>query len=90
MDRILDDRLVTMMYQPITSLLDDSVVGYEALARGPEGSPLATPAARLGAGGWGLGAGHTPQACPPLLRLLLLTDQLRDQRGQRRRYWPTH
>ena len=43
--RIMDGRLVTMMYQPITSLLDDSVVGYEALARGPEGSPLATPAA---------------------------------------------
>jgi EAL domain-containing protein (putative c-di-GMP-specific phosphodiesterase class I) len=45
LDRIMNDRLVTMMYQPITSLLDDSVVGYEALARGPEGSPLATPAA---------------------------------------------
>lgn len=44
LERILSERLVTMMYQPITSLLDDSVVGYEALARGPEGSPLATPA----------------------------------------------
>ena len=32
-----------MMYQPITALLDDLVVGYEALARGPENSPLATP-----------------------------------------------
>lgn len=45
LDRIMSSRLVKMMYQPITSLLDDSVVGYEALARGPEGSPLATPAA---------------------------------------------
>ncbi|MEM7285083.1 MAG: EAL domain-containing protein [Actinomycetota bacterium] len=45
LDRIMQGRLVTMMYQPITSLLDDSVVGYEALARGPEDSPLATPAA---------------------------------------------
>ena len=44
LDRILSDHLVTMMYQPITSLLDDSVVGYEALARGPEDSPLAAPA----------------------------------------------
>ncbi len=44
LERIIDGRLVTMMYQPITSLLDDSVVGYEALARGPEGSPLAAPA----------------------------------------------
>ena len=45
LDRIMQGRLVHMQYQPITSLLDDSVVGYEALARGPEGSPLATPAA---------------------------------------------
>lgn len=45
LDRIMQGSLVTMMYQPITSLLDDSVVGYEALARGPEDSPLATPAA---------------------------------------------
>ncbi len=49
LDRIISKRLVTMMYQPITSLLDDSVVGYEALARGPEGSPLATPAAMFAA-----------------------------------------
>ncbi len=49
LDRILEEHLLTMMYQPITSLLDDSVVGYEALARGPEGSPLATPAAMFAA-----------------------------------------
>jgi EAL domain-containing protein (putative c-di-GMP-specific phosphodiesterase class I) len=49
LDRILSDRLVTMMYQPITSLQDGSVVGYEALARGPEGSPLASPAAMFAA-----------------------------------------
>ena len=45
LDQIISKRLVAMVYQPITSLLDDSVVGYEALARGPETSPLATPAA---------------------------------------------
>jgi EAL domain-containing protein (putative c-di-GMP-specific phosphodiesterase class I) len=42
--RVLAEHLVTMRYQPITSLLDGSVVGYEALARGPEGSSLAAPA----------------------------------------------
>jgi len=45
LDRILSDRLVTMMYQSITSLQDGSAVGYEALARGPEGSRLASPVA---------------------------------------------
>jgi EAL domain-containing protein (putative c-di-GMP-specific phosphodiesterase class I) len=32
-------------YQPIVDIRSLAVVGYEALARGPEGSPLATPAA---------------------------------------------
>lgn len=49
LNRIIEEELVTMMYQPITSLLDNSVVGYEALARGPEDSKLATPAAMFAA-----------------------------------------
>jgi EAL domain-containing protein (putative c-di-GMP-specific phosphodiesterase class I) len=31
---------VKSVYQPIVDLADGSVVGYEALARGPEGTPL--------------------------------------------------
>ncbi len=48
LDRILRDELISMVYQPIVSLLDDSVVGYEALARGPVQSPLSEPAAMFG------------------------------------------
>ena len=36
-------------YQPIVDIRSLAVVGYEALARGPEGSPLATPAELFGA-----------------------------------------
>jgi EAL domain-containing protein (putative c-di-GMP-specific phosphodiesterase class I) len=49
LDRILRNQLISMVYQPIVSLLDDSVVGYEALARGPVQSPLNEPAAMFGA-----------------------------------------
>lgn len=48
LDRILRNDLISMVYQPIVSLLDDSVVGYEALARGPVQSPLGEPAAMFG------------------------------------------
>jgi EAL domain-containing protein (putative c-di-GMP-specific phosphodiesterase class I) len=48
LDRILRDELISMVYQPIVSLLDDSVVGYEALARGPVQSALSEPAAMFG------------------------------------------
>lgn len=48
LERILADELLTMVYQPIVSLLDDSVVGYEALARGPVDSTLSEPAAMFG------------------------------------------
>ena len=40
LDRIVEEHLRTMLSQPIAWLLDDSVGGYEALARGPDGSPL--------------------------------------------------
>jgi EAL domain-containing protein (putative c-di-GMP-specific phosphodiesterase class I) len=41
--RILDEGLVRSVYQPIVDLDTGFVVGYEALARGPVGSPLERP-----------------------------------------------
>ena len=44
LDRILaTPGAVTAVYQPIVELASGEVVGYEALARGPEGSPLHRP-----------------------------------------------
>ncbi|MFY9487374.1 MAG: EAL domain-containing protein [Solirubrobacterales bacterium] len=43
LDRILRDRLITSLYQPIIDLASRDTVGYEALARGPKGSPLEFP-----------------------------------------------
>jgi diguanylate cyclase (GGDEF)-like protein/PAS domain S-box-containing protein len=43
LDRILAARLMAAVYQPIVDLVTGEVVGYEALARGPEGSPLHRP-----------------------------------------------
>lgn len=40
---ILKERLVVPHYQPIVSLSDGAVFGYEALTRGPEGSALRSP-----------------------------------------------
>jgi EAL domain-containing protein (putative c-di-GMP-specific phosphodiesterase class I) len=47
--RILDERSVQAVFQPVIDLDDRHVVGYEALARGPEGSSLESPAALFGA-----------------------------------------
>jgi diguanylate cyclase (GGDEF)-like protein/PAS domain S-box-containing protein len=41
--RVLGEGAVTAVFQPIVELADGEVVGYEALARGPEGSPLHRP-----------------------------------------------
>lgn len=41
--RILDKGLITPFYQPIYQLDVNSVLGYEALSRGPEQSPLRMP-----------------------------------------------
>ncbi len=45
LDRVLQEGQISCVYQPIVSLLDYSVLGYELLARGPEKSPLHTPEA---------------------------------------------
>jgi EAL domain-containing protein (putative c-di-GMP-specific phosphodiesterase class I) len=41
--RILDAGLVRSVYQPIVDIDTEDVVGYEALARGPQGSTLERP-----------------------------------------------
>ncbi|HEY0276659.1 MAG TPA: EAL domain-containing protein [Solirubrobacterales bacterium] len=42
---LLQSGTLRALYQPIVDLVDGRVVGYEALARGPVGSPLEMPAA---------------------------------------------
>ena len=46
---ILLGQLVVPVFQPIVHMPTSAVVGYEALARGPEGSPLRTPDALFAA-----------------------------------------
>jgi diguanylate cyclase (GGDEF)-like protein/PAS domain S-box-containing protein len=43
LDRILAGGLVTSVYQPVVELRSGQALAYEALARGPEGSPLHRP-----------------------------------------------
>lgn len=45
LQRILFERTLTSVYEPIVRLQDRSVIGYEALSRGPVGSGLETPMA---------------------------------------------
>ena len=40
---VIDARAVVAVYQPLVDLLTGEVVGYEALARGPQGSPWERP-----------------------------------------------
>jgi EAL domain-containing protein (putative c-di-GMP-specific phosphodiesterase class I) len=47
--RMLDERAVQPVFQPLVDLDDRHVLGYEALARGPAGSALESPAALFGA-----------------------------------------
>jgi EAL domain-containing protein (putative c-di-GMP-specific phosphodiesterase class I) len=47
--RILDERAVQPIFQPLIDLESRHVLGYEALARGPMGSALESPAALFGA-----------------------------------------
>lgn len=48
-EQVLADRDVRIVFQPVLHLASGDVVGYEALARGPEGSPLATASALFAA-----------------------------------------
>lgn len=41
--RILDDKAIQTVFQPIVSLRDGAVLGYEALSRGPVNTPLQNP-----------------------------------------------
>ncbi len=49
LDRILSGEAITSLYQPIVDLDRREIVAYEALARGPQGSPLQSPGALFGA-----------------------------------------
>jgi EAL domain-containing protein (putative c-di-GMP-specific phosphodiesterase class I) len=46
---ILESRQVRALFQPVVDLAGGQVVGYEALARGPVGSPYESPLALFGA-----------------------------------------
>lgn len=46
-DRVIDERAIRAVFQPIVHLETKSVVGFEALSRGPEGSGLESPMALL-------------------------------------------
>lgn len=41
--KILEDEKLTPYFQPIVSIAHKKIIGYEALIRGPSGSPLYTP-----------------------------------------------
>ncbi|MDG4824720.1 EAL domain-containing protein [Asanoa sp. WMMD1127] len=49
LDVILAERAVHSVYQPIVDLARDEVVAYEALARGPDGTPWSSPQTMLDA-----------------------------------------
>lgn len=44
-DRLVDRRQVSVIFQPVVDLASSRVMGFEALARGPQHSPFAMPAA---------------------------------------------
>ncbi len=46
---IIRNKTITSVFQPIVSLVNGSVVGYEALSRGPQGSQLERPDALFSA-----------------------------------------
>ncbi len=43
LDVILDKHRIRAVYQPVVDMASETVVGYEALARGPAGSPFESP-----------------------------------------------
>lgn len=46
-ERVIEERAVRTLFQPIVHLETKSIVGFEALTRGPEGSDLESPLALL-------------------------------------------
>ncbi len=48
-DRLLDERKIDVVFQPLVRLDGGGIVGYEAFARGPAGSAFASPAALFAA-----------------------------------------
>lgn len=50
LEQLLSTRGIRVLYQPLVELDQRQVVGYDALARGPEGSPLESPLDLLQAG----------------------------------------
>ena len=51
------------LYQPVVELESATVVGYEALARGPEGSELQRPDLLFQAARWEGRLGERPPRC---------------------------
>lgn len=49
-NKVIDDRRVTTLFQPVVHLATAEVVGYEALTRGPAGSRVESPLQLLEAG----------------------------------------
>ena len=47
--KLLESRALTTVFQPIYGFREASVIGFEALVRGPEGTALQTPAALFAA-----------------------------------------
>src|SRR5215475_15314492 len=46
-DRVLRDRLLRTVFQPIVNVDSEAAVGYEALIRGPAGSIMESPGALI-------------------------------------------
>jgi EAL domain-containing protein (putative c-di-GMP-specific phosphodiesterase class I) len=48
-DAVIDDRAIRTQFQPVVHLESRTLVGFEALSRGPAGSPLASPTSLISA-----------------------------------------
>ena len=48
LDEVIKERTIVPLYQPIVDMASGNVVAYEALARGPEGSPVQFPGELFG------------------------------------------
>src|SRR5262245_58925633 len=73
--QVLRERAIFPLYQPITDLATRTVVGVEALARGPAGSPVEYPDA--------LFAAATRAGLMPVLDKLCFTRALEEARDAR-------